>query len=357
MENNLKNLLEKTKNYFEKTNEKKARLLAENIFSEVLKIDRINLYSEYDRILNIEEINKIKEKIRNFKSVKNEEVKEDTIRYFIEKTKKYLDKNNILESNMITNIIFSHILKLDISMIFTKYNEKLEKEDQEKIKRILKKLVVDKLPIQYIFNEQIFYGHYFYVNKSVLIPRIDTEVVVEKALELIVSKSNPLVLDIGTGSGAIGVTIAIENPTSKVLATDISEQALQVASKNAKNLNVKNIKFLQSNLFENISFNKFDLIVSNPPYIKDDELEYMSETTILHEPKEALFANENGLYFYYEISKQALNYLSENGILLFEIGFKQAKQVKNILENLGYKNIVIGKDLNLNDRYVYAMKG
>lgn len=275
MDNTLKTILSKTKQYFEKLNIEKPRLLAENIFSEVLKIDRINLYSEFDRILSKQEINQIKEKIKNYKANKNEDINENTIRYFIEKTRKYLDKNNILDSNMITNIVFSHILKLDISMIFTKYNEKLEKEDQEKLKRILKKIVVDKLPIQYIFNEQVFYGHYFYVNKSVLIPRIDTEFVVEKALELISLKTVPLILDIGTGSGAIGITIAIENPTSKVLATDISNQALEVASKNAKNLNVKNIKFLNSNLFENIKFNKFDLIVSNPPYINDDEVGYI----------------------------------------------------------------------------------
>ena len=131
-----------------------------------------------------------------------------------------------------------------MAMLFSKYNNILEENVKIELKNILKKIVEKRIPIQYIFNEQNFYGYNFYVDKNVLIPRLDTESVVEKALELISDIENPIVLDIGTGSGAIAITISLENKESKILGVDISENALKIAKKNSELLNSKNVKFI-----------------------------------------------------------------------------------------------------------------
>lgn len=356
IENTLAKILEKSIVYLEKKNIRNARLVAEKILSNVLKITRLELYTNFDKILNESEKDNIRYSLLNYNENEENNTIEDSIKSDFEKIVIYLNKKNISEAQIIASIIFSKILNVEISMLFTKYKEKLSFEQREKIKDIVKKIVNKKLPIQYIFNEQIFYGHSFYVDKNVLIPRLDTEVVVEKALSLLFNIEKPIVLDIGTGSGAIGITIALENRDSKVLATDISENALNVAKKNSENLGVNNIKFLKSNLFENIEFNKFDLIISNPPYISNEEISLVSENTLLYEPKESLFASNNGLFFYYEIAKNAKSYLKNNGVLLFEIGFKQAKAVKEILENFSFSSIEYGQDLAGNDRWIYGIK-
>lgn len=356
MENTLIEILNKSINYLEKQNKAKARLLAESIFSEVLKLKRIELYTNFEKKLSSDEINIIKKRLKYIDENKVN-VYDKTVKNYIEKTKNYLEKKDYKDALMLTNIIFSNILNVELSLLFTKYSNNISNEQINKLKIILKKLVEDKIPIQYIFNEQIFYGHKFYVDNNVLIPRLDTETVVEKGLDLIKDIDKPLILDIGTGSGAIGITIALENNETKVLATDISMKALNVSKLNASNLGVKNIKFLLSDIFSNITYNDFDLIISNPPYISLDEKYEMGEEVLIHEPHLALFSKENGLYFYYEISKNAKKYMKDGAYLLFEIGYKQGKSVKEILENFGYIDIKIGKDLNNKERYVYARKG
>lgn len=352
----LLSILNKSIKYFEKKGIKNSRVEAEKIIAHSLNIDRISIYTNFGKILTDEEKRIIKDKLINFNEQNDSLVLKESIRDYFEKTKNYLDKKNISESNIITNIIFSKILNVDMNMIFTKYSEIMSLENKEKIRNILKKIVEKKIPIQYIFNEQIFYGHCFYVDKNVLIPRLDTEIVVEKALELISNLEKPLVLDIGTGSGAIAITIALENKNARVLGSDISNNALNIAKKNSEYLEAMNVKFIRSDLFENIDFKHFDLIVSNPPYISTDEVSYMGENVLLHEPEEALFAENEGLYFYYEISKNAMNYLKDGAYLLFEIGFKQAEKVSKILESFGYEDINVGKDLSNNFRYVYGRK-
>ena len=140
------------------------------------------------------------------------------------------------------------------------------------------------------------------------------------------------------------------------MGTDISEKALEISEKNKKLLNVENIKFFKSNLFENIEYKKFDMIISNPPYISDNEIGVMSEDTLLHEPDEALFAENNGLFFYYEICRNGMNYLQNNGYLLFEIGYRQGEVVKEIVKKAGFKNVNIIKDMQNNDRVIVGQK-
>ena len=367
--NNLLDILNKSVNYLEKKKIENSRITVEKIFSEILDMQRIMLYANFEKILSEKEIEKIREKLNNVIQGNNEEMdfnvsekekenENDNLKSLIDKSTAYLEKNNINEARLITEIIFSHVLNVDRMLLFTLYKTEVKKEKLNKIRNYIQKIGKEKFPLQYLLNEQEFYGRKFYVNKGVLIPRQDTEVLVEEAIKILKKDKiqNPKILDIGTGSGVIGLTVALEIPDSKVMGTDISEKALEISEKNKKLLNVENIKFFKSNLFENIEYKKFDMIISNPPYISDNEIGVMSEDTLLHEPDEALFAENNGLFFYYEICRNGMNYLQNNGYLLFEIGYRQGKVVKEIVKKAGFKNVNIIKDMQNNDRVVAGQK-
>ena len=376
--NNLLNILNKSVNYLEKKNIKNARLTAESIISEVMGMERIMLYAEFERMLSEDDLKKIREKLNDIvnddkkisenNDFENNEKSEKQLKLLLDKSISYLKKNNIDESKLIAEIVFSHVLNTDRMMLFTKYRDEIEDEKIEKIRYFIQKIGREKFPVQYLLNEQEFYGRKFYVDKGVLIPRQDTEVLVEKMIEILKNnilknknleknlKIHPKILDIGVGSGIIGITAALEIKDSYVLGVDISEKALETAEKNKELLKVSNIKFLKSNLFENIEFKQFDMIVSNPPYISLNEAGIMSDDTLLHEPSEALFAENDGLYFYYEICQKALDYLADFGYLLFEIGYKQGKNVAEIMTSSGFKNVEVIKDLAGLDRVVVGQK-
>lgn len=376
--NNLLDILNKSVNYLEKKNIKNARLTAESVISEVMEMQRIMLYAEFERILTEDDLKRIREKlndiINNEKKIsdnndfENAIESEKQLKLLLDKSILYLEKNNIDESRLIAEIVFSHVLNVDRMMLFTKYKNEIEDEKIEKIRYFIQKIGREKFPVQYLLNEQEFYGRKFYVDKGVLIPRQDTEVLVEKMIEILKnnilknknfgknSKIHPKILDIGVGSGIIGITAALEVEDSYVLGVDISEKALETAEKNKQLLNVSNIKFLKSDLFENIEYRQFDMIVSNPPYISLNEVGIMSDDALLHEPSEALFAENDGLYFYYEICQKASDYLTDFGYLLFEIGYKQGKNVAEIMTNSGFKNVEVIKDLAGLDRVVIGQK-
>ena len=376
--NNLLDILNKSVNYLEKKNIKNARLTAESIISEVMGMERIMLYAEFERTLSEDDLKKIREKLNDIvnddkkisenNDFENNEKSEKQLKLLLDKSISYLKKNNIDESRLIAEIVFSHVLNIDRMMLFTKYRDEIENEKIEKIRYFIQKIGREKFPVQYLLNEQEFYGRKFYVDKGVLIPRQDTEVLVEKMIEILKNnilknknleknlKIHPKILDIGVGSGIIGITAALEIKDSYVLGVDISEKALETAEKNKELLKVPNIKFLKSNLFENIEFKQFDMIVSNPPYISLNEAGIMSDDTLLHEPSEALFAENDGLYFYYEICQKALDYLADFGYLLFEIGYKQGKNVAEIMTSSGFKNVEVIKDLAGLDRVVVGQK-
>ena len=376
--NNLLDILNKSVNYLEKKGIKNARLTAESIISEVMGMERIMLYAEFERMLSEDDLKKIREKLNDIvnddkkisenNDFENNEKSEKQLKLLLDKSISYLKKNNIDESRLIAEIVFSHVLNTDRMMLFTKYRDEIENEKIEKIRYFIQKIGREKFPVQYLLNEQEFYGRKFYVDKGVLIPRQDTEVLVEKMIEILKNnilknknleknlKIHPKILDIGVGSGIIGITAALEIKDSYVLGVDISEKALETAEKNKELLKVSNIKFLKSNLFENIEFKQFDMIVSNPPYISLNEAGIMSDDTLLHEPSEALFAENDGLYFYYEICQKALDYLADFGYLLFEIGYKQGKNVAEIMTSSGFKNVEVIKDLAGLDRVVVGQK-
>ena len=371
--NNLLDILNKSVNYLEKKNIKNARLTAESIIAEIMKMERIMLYAEFERVLSENELKKIREKLNEIVNKSKENKKSDNndfentaksekqLKLLLDKSVKYLEKNDIQEGKLIAEIVFSHVLNIDRMMLFTKYRDDVEDEEIEKIRYFIQKIGREKFPVQYLLNEQEFYGRKFYVDKGVLIPRQDTEILVEKMIDTLKDKVlkneiHPKILDIGVGSGIIGITAALEIESSYVLGVDISDKALETAQKNKEILKVSNIKFLKSDLFENVEFREFDMIVSNPPYISLNEVGIMSDDTLLHEPSEALFAENDGLYFYYEICQKASDYLADFGYLLFEIGYKQGKNVAKIMASSGFKNIEVVKDLAGLDRVVIGQK-
>lgn len=220
---------------------------------------------------------------------------------------------------------------------------------KDKLEEGLNKLKEGK-PVQYIVGNVDFYDVNLMVNENVLIPRFETETLVEKTINYAKKLKEPLdILDIGTGSGAIAVTLAKHIP-SNVLATDISEKALKVAKENAKRNNVK-IKFKQSDILKNVK-GKFDIIISNPPYISKDEI--IDSLVKNNEPHIALYADNNGLYFYEEILKNIKPHLKEKFLIAFEIGMTQSKAITELAQTyLPNSHIITEKDLTGKDRYIF----
>lgn len=214
--------------------------------------------------------------------------------------------------------------------------------------------LLEKKPIQYILGEAPFYGRAFKVNASVLIPRNETE----ELVHLIIKENKKLnlrILDIGTGSGCIPISLALEIPSSKVFALDISKEALDVAKENAKN-HEASIDFFQIDILsEEIPINELDIIVSNPPYVCESEKSLMHENVLNFEPHLALFVKDNDpLVFYKIIAQKAKSALKSSGKLYFEINEALGQKVKDLLEEQGYKEISVLKDLNNKDRMVKA---
>ena len=208
-------------------------------------------------------------------------------------------------------------------------------------------------PVQYIVGDVDFYGNIIKVNKNVLIPRRETEELVEKTIERIKKifpKENINIIDIGTGSGCIPITMKKFLPNSNISAVDISQEALKVAVDNSNNNNV-DINYIHSNIFENVS-GKYHCIISNPPYIKENE--EIMDIVKNNEPHLALYAPNDGLYFYQEILKEASKYLEEKFIIAFEIGETQGQEIINIAKNyFPESNIVLEKDLQHLDRFIF----
>lgn len=211
------------------------------------------------------------------------------------------------------------------------------------------------VPLQYITHSQEFMKMNFYINNDVLIPRPDTEVLVEEVIRIAKKINNPVILDLCTGSGAIGISIAKYVKDAKVYASDISEKALEIAKKNAK-INDVNIEFIKSDLFKALPKMKFDIIVSNPPYIRKDIIRKL-KIDVQKEPIIALDGGKDGLDFYRRIVEEAPNLLKWNSYLCFEIGYDQKKDVTEIIEKSNmYYNTYHKKDLCDNDRVIITQK-
>ncbi|MBZ4667716.1 MAG: prmC [Defluviitaleaceae bacterium] len=256
-------------------------------------------------------------------------------------------------------ILLSHVLSFSRVQLFTHSKDEIS-EEQEKAYKDLIYRRLKGTPTQYLTNEQEFMSLPFYVNNHVLIPRQDTEILVETALELIDRKKEFQVLDVCTGSGCIGISIAYYAPLSRVIGIDISEPALNVAEHNAK-LNQVNdrVHFIKSNLFKGVPEDlkgTIDMIVSNPPYIPTDEIKGLMKEVSEYEPTIALDGGKDGLDFYRFIVKDGKEYLKSGGILLFEIGYNQGDEVAWLLKSHGFNSVEIKKDLAGLNRVVFGIK-
>lgn len=204
------------------------------------------------------------------------------------------------------------------------------------------------LPVQYIVGNVDFYGSIIEVNENVLIPRFETEELVDRVIKKLKNKKNLDIVDLGTGSGCIAISLA-KNLNSNVDAVDISKEALEVAKKNAINNNVK-INFYLGDMLNPLN-KKYDLIISNPPYIAYDEK--IMDVVKNNEPHIALFAENEGLYYYEQILKNVKNYLKKDYLIAFEIGYKQAKQIELLAHQYLDCSVIIEKDLYGKDRYIF----
>lgn len=263
---------------------------------------------------------------------------------------------DLLKSSGIENVeydikaILTDTFGLDLNKFILDMDNEFEPDkdlEAKYLSRIEKRKM--HIPLQYIINKQNFYGLDFYVDESVLIPRYDTENIVDRIVKDCKENKCLSVLDLCTGSGCIAVSLK-KNGFEKVYAADISDKALAVAKHNA-NLNNADIIFLQSDLYENFPKEiRFDIIVSNPPYISTDKIAELETQVKDFEPKLALDGGKDGLDFYKKILKLSKDFINKSGRLYLEIGYDQAKEVVDLAKKEGYYNIQIIKDLSGRDR-------
>lgn len=268
-----------------------------------------------------------------------------------------LKEANIEDANIIARELLAYTLKKDRQYLIINSKEEIGREEQIEYNNNIDSIIMGK-PLQYITNKQEFMKMKFFVNESVLIPQPDTEILVEKVLEIcnkFFVNQEIKILDLCTGSGAIAISLYkyLKDENKKIFASDISDKAIEVAKLNSKENGTK-IEFIQSNMFEQIAENNFDIIVTNPPYIEREELKKLPKD-VRHEPHIALDGGNDGLDFYRIIAENAYKYIKSKGILCLEIGYNQKNEVVKILEETGkYDNIEAYKDLSGNDRCIVA---
>ena len=273
-----------------------------------------------------------------------------TIKQAITKGMIMLKSNNVESPKLKARLLLQYVLDKPRQYIIVYDNKEIDKQQQWQYFVNIEKLTKG-IPLQHITHRQEFMKMDFFVDENVLIPRPDTEILVEEVIKIAQKYNSPRILDLCTGSGAIAISLKKFVPNADITAVDISEKALEIAQKNAENLEAK-INFVKSNLFDKLDNKKFDIIVSNPPYIRKDEIKKLSEE-VQKEPKIALDGGEDGLDFYRIIAEQAINYLKTGSFLCFEIGYNQKNDVIKIIEDeQNYKNTYCKKDLYGNDRII-----
>ena len=241
-------------------------------------------------------------------------------------------------------------LHIDRAEFYMNPNGKVKEELLEELEDVLKQRE-QRVPLQYLMGECEFMGYDFYVDERVLIPRQDTECLVELAVESIRDKSTKVrVLDLCTGSGCIGISVAKLCPDTEVTLADISDGALAVSKKNAQNLSA-DVTLIKGNLFENIE-GRFDYILSNPPYIPSEVIEGLMPEVKEHEPRLALDGEADGLNFYRKIIDEAPDYLNTDGRIYFEIGAEQGEDLTRLMNERGFSEVKVHKDLAGLDRIV-----
>lgn len=277
-----------------------------------------------------------------------------TVGKLLPKYKKILKDALIETYSLDCELLLMNAINFSKIQLYTTPEYELTAQEFETFNIYIKRRL-QKEPIAYIINKCEFMGLNFYVDKNTLIPREDTEILVEKVIEIINQNNFKQILDIGTGSGALAISIAKYCKNVKIIAIDVSLQALEIARKNAiLNKVSKNISFLCSSLFDKLDTSNFDIIVSNPPYIKTEEIKLLDENVKNFEPYIALNGGNDGLDFYRKITSKAPMFLVNKGYLCYEIGFDQSSEVFKILKDNNFININIIKDLKGFNRVIFG---
>ena len=236
-------------------------------------------------------------------------------------------------------------------------SEQISKENEEKYFSLIEKHIKEDVPLSHLVGFEYFYDRKYKVTKDVLSPRMETEELIYKVIEYInaSNKNKFKILDLCTGSGIIAITLKkeLEQVSVDVIASDISKEAIEVAKENSQSHDAT-IKFIQSDIFNNIA-DKFDIIVSNPPYIDRKDEVTMQDNVLKYDPHLALFAEEEGMYFYRKIIEQSKDYLNENGVIFFEIGYDQKDKIIKLADMNGYSAEVY-KDINGRDRIAFLVR-
>ena len=275
-----------------------------------------------------------------------------TISEAIKKGMIELKNENIEEPKLKSRLLMQSTLNQTRQYVIVNDMEELEKNKEEQYFSAIK-ILKKGIPIEHITHQKEFMKLNFFVDKNVLIPRQDTEILVEEVIKIAQKTNAKKILDLCTGSGAIAVSLAKYLPQSEITAIDISNDALKIAKKNAVSNNVENqITFISSDMFTNLNEEKFDIIVSNPPYIKTNVIENL-DIQVKNEPHIALDGGKDGLYFYKKIINESYQYLKYKGFLCLEIGFDQKIDVIELIENTNnFDGTYSKKDLYDNDRII-----
>lgn len=357
-------ILEFSKEYLKKYSFSKPRLESEKVISHILGIKRIELYSNFEMELESGEKDKIKiflremarkrktfdeiikEKENSFEEKQEKKISEkksfkDENINLLSKSIQYLKKYNVENARLDAEYIFAYVLGVKRISLMLNFDEEISEENKNLIRQYIVRRGKYREPLQYIVKEWEFYGYPIKVDGRVLIPRQDTEILVEQCIFLMKEKENPKILDIGTGSGAISIALAKELPESEVLGLDVSDDALKMAVINRELNNVSNLKFLKSDVFQHVREKNYDLIVSNPPYIPVEEYNELMPEVKEYEPRMALTDGGDGYYFYKKISEESVNYLKNGGYLAFEVGYNQGETVSQLMEKNGFQ--IIGR--------------
>ena len=254
----------------------------------------------------------------------------------------------------LARFLLMYMLDESPQLFSNKLSEQLSKEIEEKYFSLIEKHIREDVPLSHLVGFEYFYDRKFKVTKDVLSPRMETEEIIYKVVEYVkaTKKNNLKILDLCTGSGIIAITLKkeLDQILIDVMASDISEEAIKVAEENAQ-FHDATIKFIQSDIFDNID-EKFDIIVSNPPYIDRKDEDTMQDNVLKYDPHLALFAEEEGMYFYRNIVEKASSYLNDNGVIFFEIGYDQKDKIIKLADMNNY-HAEVYKDINGRDRMAF----
>ena len=257
----------------------------------------------------------------------------------------------------LARFLLMYILDESPHLFSNNLSEQISKEIEDKYFSLIEKHIKEDVPLSHLVGFEYFYDRKYKVTKDVLSPRMETEELIYKVIEYVKAsnKNKFKILDLCTGSGIIAITLKkeLEKVSVDVIASDISEEALEIAKENSQSHDAT-IKFIKSDIFNHIN-DRFDIIVSNPPYIDRKDEVTMKDNVLKYDPDLALFAEEEGMFFYRKIIEQAKDYLNENGVMFFEIGYDQKDKIINLADMNGYSAEVY-KDINGRDRMAFLVR-